>query len=85
MKMILGLLRFDSGEIYVNGELVEKQTLVDMLVSNYVYEKVGAKHKKVIHYQNVMPQNKIITWKDMGKFRIGQYILMHSVFYKTSL
>ena len=32
-------------------ELVEKQTLVDMLVSNYVYEKVGAKHKKVIHYQ----------------------------------
>ena len=66
-------------------EMVEKQTLVDMLVSNYVYEKVGVKHKKVIHYQNVMPQNKIITWKDMGTFRIGQYILMHSVMYRTEL
>lgn len=66
-------------------ELVEKQTLIDMLVSNYVYEKVGAKHKKVIHYRNVMPQNRIITWKDMGHFRLAQYILMHSVIYRTEL
>ena len=56
-------------------ELVEKQTLIDMLVSNYVYEKVGAKHKKVIHYRNVMPQDRIITWKEMGHFRLAQYIL----------
>ena len=66
-------------------ELVEKQKIVDMLVSNYVYEKVGAKRKKVIHYQNVMPQNRIITWKDMRHFRLGQYILMHSVMYRTEL
>ena len=66
-------------------ELVEKQKIVDMVVSNYVYEKVGAKRKKVIHYQNVMPQNRIITWKDMRHFRLGQYILMHSVMYRTEL
>ena len=65
--------------------LVEKQKMVDMLVSNYVYEKVGAKRKKVIHYQNVMPENRVITWKDMGRFHIGQYILMHSVKYRTEL
>lgn len=66
-------------------EMVGKKKMVDMLVSNYVYEKVGAKHKKVIHYQNVMPENRVITWKDMGRFRIGQYILMHSVMYRTEL
>ena len=66
-------------------EMVEKEKLVDMIVSNYVYEKVGVKHKKVIHYQNVMPQNRILTWRDMGHFRIGQYILMHSVMYRTEL
>lgn len=66
-------------------DLVEKKKMIDMLVSNYVYEKVGAKRKKVIHYQNVMPENKIITWRDMGHFRIGQYILMHSVMYRTEL
>ena len=36
--------------------LVDEDKMIDMLVSNYVYEKVGVKHKKVIHYQNVMPQ-----------------------------
>lgn len=66
-------------------ELVEKKQMVDMLVSNYVYEKVGAKRKKVIHYQNVMPEERVITWKEMGRFRIGQYILMHSVMYRTEL
>ena len=66
-------------------ELVEKKKMVDMLVSNYVYEKVGVKHKKVIHYQNVMPEGRVVSWKDMGRFRIGQYILMHSVMYRTEL
>ena len=66
-------------------ELVDKKQMVDMVVSNYVYEKVGAKRKKVIHYQNVMPQERIVSWKDMGYFRIGQYILMHSVMYRTEL
>ena len=66
-------------------ELVDKKQLVDMLVSNYVYEKVGAKRKKVIHYQNAMPENRVVTWKEMGHFRIGQYILMHSVMYRTEL
>lgn len=66
-------------------ELVKGEKLVDMIVSNYVYEKVGVKHKKVIHYQNVMPENRVFTWKDMGRFKIGQYILMHSVMYRTEL
>lgn len=58
---------------------------VDMLVSNYVYEKVGVKHKKVIHYRDVLPQNEIFSWKDAGHFGISQYILMHSVIYRTEL
>ena len=66
-------------------KLVDEDKMVDMLISNYVYEKVGVKHKRVIHYQNVIPQEKIITWKDLGKFQIGQYILMHSVMYRTEL
>ena len=66
-------------------KLVDEDKMVDMLISNYVYEKVGVKHKRVIHYQNVIPLEQIITWKDLGKFQIGQYILMHSVMYRTEL
>lgn len=61
----------------------EKET--DMLISNYVYEKDGAEHKKVIHYRNVIPENEILGWNDVGHFHIGQYILMHSVIYRTEL
>lgn len=70
-------------EVIRGWEKEEKE--VDMLISNYVYEKVGAKHKRVIEYRNVLPQNEIITWNDVGHFRIGQYILMHSVIYRTEL
>ena len=66
-------------------ELVDKKQMVDMVLSNYVYEKVGAKHKKVIHYKNVIPQEQVVTWKEMGHFRVGPYILMHSVMYRTEL
>lgn len=58
---------------------------IDMLVSNYVYEKVGVEHKKCIHYRNVLPQDEIFHWQDIGHFRIDQYILMHSVIYRTDL
>lgn len=58
---------------------------IDMLVSNYVYEKVGATHKKCIHYRNVLPQDKIFSWEDIGRFHIDQYILMHSVIYRTDM
>ncbi len=71
--------------IEVIKRLVKEEKMVDMVLSNYVYEKVDAKRKKIIHYQNVVPQDRVITWKDIGRFRIGQYILMHSVMYRTEL
>ena len=60
------------------------QTL-DMMISNFVYEKQGAKRKKVMRYKNYMPQNEIFTWKEMGRMPLGKYILMHSVIYRTGL
>lgn len=57
----------------------------DMFISNYVYEKVGVEHKKVIRYTNVLPQETVLKWDEIGKFHIDQYILMHSVIYRTEL
>ena len=64
---------------------MEEHGEVDMLIANYVYEKEGASHKKVIHYRNVLPQNQIFKWTDVGRFHIDQYILMHSVIYRTDM
>ncbi|CUX20056.1 glycosyltransferase family 2 protein [Clostridium sp. C105KSO13] len=64
---------------------VHAENEVDMIVSNYVYEKLGMEHKKVVHYRNVLPQNQIFHWDDIGHFRLDQYILMHSVIYRTEM
>ena len=65
---------------FVMGE----QTL-DMLITNFVYEKQGAKHKRVMQYRTALPKRQLCTWKDVKVFMLGQYILMHSVIYRTKL
>lgn len=65
--------------------LLERQCIVDMLISNFVYDKEGAKHKRTMHYQNVLPEDRIFTWDETGKFKIGQYLLMHSIIYRTEI
>ncbi len=62
--------------------LKKQNSLVDMMIVNYVYEKVGAK-KKVVSYSKVLPENKVFTWNEVGKFKPGSYLLMHSVLYNT--
>ena len=66
-------------------ELVGNGSQLDMLISNFVYEKEGAKHKKVMKYTTAIPKEKLFTWKDVRHFSKGQYILMHSVIYRTQL
>ena len=56
-----------------------------MLISNFVYEKEGAKHKKVMKYTTALPKEELFSWKDVRHFYKGQYILMHSVIYRTQL
>lgn len=59
-------------------------TNLDMLLSNYVYEKEGAKHKKVMR-QTGFPVDRVFGWNDIRRFHKGHYILMHSVIYRTKL
>lgn len=65
--------------------MVEEGKQLDMLIANYVYEKVNEQKKKVISYRTALPQDCIFTWNDVRHFRQGQYILMHSVIYRTKL
>ncbi len=75
LKRILTLVR----------NLEEDGEQIDMLISNFVYEKAGASHKKCVHYRNALPQDEVFRWDDIGHFRLDQYILMHSVIYCTEL
>lgn len=67
------------------AELVQTNNMVDMLLSNYVYEKEGKKRKKVMQYRSAFPIDTVFTWDDVKFLHVGQYILMHSVIYRTQM
>lgn len=65
--------------------VVEEEKRLDMLISNFVYEKEGEKRKKVMRYRHILPKDKIFTWEECKHFSKGHYILMHSVIFRTGL
>lgn len=64
--------------------LIKLNTLPDMFLANYVYEKEGSKHKKVMR-QKGFPKEKMFGCDDVGHLAKGHYILMHSVIYRTQM
>ena len=64
---------------------LEESGGVDMLLANFVYDKVGAKHKKLMRFKNAFPVNEVFGWERMGHLHETQYILMHNIFYRTQM
>ena len=65
--------------------MINNSKSLDMLITNYVYEKVSLQKSKSINYKGAMPEEKIFTWNDLGFLRSSQNILMHSVIYRTEI
>ena len=57
----------------------------DMVVANYIYDKVHEGTKTVIDYRSVFPTDRQFGWSEVGRFHQGQFILMHAVVYRTAL
>ena len=64
--------------------VIEQNQPLDLLVFNYVYEKAGAYHKKVMRPAG-LPKGRFFGWKDVGHLQKAHYILMHSMVYRTEL
>ena len=75
MAEVMGYLR----------EQMEYADPTDLVIANYVYEKVHENARTVMRYKNVFPVAQEFTWDDVGTFNPSQYLLMHSVIYRTDL
>ena len=64
---------------------LEKAADADLVISNYIYDKAGAAHPHRVHYENALPVDTLFTWKQIGRFHEGQYLLMHALTYKCEL
>lgn len=68
---------------FISSSMMMTNQKIDLIISNYVYDKQGSAHKKVVNYPKI-PKNKILSWEDLH-FSVGQYLLMHSVIYRTDV
>lgn len=66
-------------------EFEEKNINLDMFIANYVYEKVSEGTSRRMTYKSILPVDEFFSWEDIGKFSPPNYILMHSVIYKTEI
>ena len=66
-------------------EMITDGIGLDMVISNYVYEKPSVHKHKVMSYNIAIPKDKVISWKDFRHFRVSQNLLMHSIIYRTKL
>jgi glycosyltransferase involved in cell wall biosynthesis len=66
-------------------QFVARGEALDLLVCNYVYEHAEDNTQKSMDYRSVFPVEKVFTWEQMGRFGPSQYLLMHSVIYRTQL
>ena len=57
---------------------------VDLILSNYVYDKVGVKNKHVMRLRS-FPSERILHWEDTAYLKPAEYIMMHSVIFRTKL
>jgi len=65
--------------------LLNNNSAPDLMVSNYIYEKLLEGTRHVINYHNIFPHNQLFGWDDMRRFPPWKYLLMHSLIYKTQL
>lgn len=65
--------------------MVISQRMVDLLISNFVYDKDGSTRKKTMSYESAIPVNCEFSWSEVGQFKVGQYLMMHSLMYRTDV
>lgn len=82
METLMAYLRQQKAKVEAGGA---NEEATDLVISNYVYEKVFEGTHTTIRYTNVFPTDREFGWSDCGHFRSSQYLLMHSVIYRTKL
>lgn len=66
-------------------DLVRDETAPDLLITNYVYDHISDNSKKTIQYRKLFPEGTVFTWKDMGRPNIDQQVMIHALWFKTSI
>jgi glycosyltransferase involved in cell wall biosynthesis len=67
------------------NEMESNKNEADLIVCNYVYDHLYENKQRTMSFNNVFKENEICTWNDLGHFKVSQYMIMHSLIYKTKV
>jgi glycosyltransferase involved in cell wall biosynthesis len=57
----------------------------DLIVCNYVYDHLNEGTSHAINYRKVMHPETMYTWDTVGHFGLSQYLVMHTLIYRTEV
>ncbi|MCL1798428.1 MAG: glycosyltransferase [Eggerthellaceae bacterium] len=75
MESVMAYLRHQEG----------RPRPTDLVIANYVYEKIHENAQTTIRYRGVLPVGREFGWGEIGRFGQSKNLLMHSVIYRTAL
>ena len=61
---------------------IEEGIVVDLYITNYVYEHASDNSQFVMHYRKCLPLEKPFKWSEMKRVKLETVFLMHSLMYR---
>lgn len=78
-------LLFRIRELCGGGRYEFAENIPDLFICNYVYDHLDEGSSRVMDYRNVFPDEKMCTWNSIGRFKPSQYLIMHSLIFRTEV
>lgn len=75
----------DRGALSALLDILRGQDRLDLVVTNFVYEKDGRDRRHAMRYRSTLPIGREFGWEDVRRFRPDQGMLMHSLTYRTAV
>ena len=64
---------------------LQEQKVVDLYITNYVYEHMSDDTRYVMHYRKYLQRDTIFSWGDMKRVNLETVFLMHSLMYRLDI
>ncbi|MDO4913319.1 MAG: glycosyltransferase family 2 protein [Bifidobacteriaceae bacterium] len=64
---------------------VTSQNPIDLFITNYMYDSPERHTKHEMHMSSFIPKNTLLTWDDISKPKLSQYLIMHTLIYRTEI
>ena len=64
---------------------LEKKNLPDLIITNYVYERVHENKRHSNSFKKILPEERVFNWNEAGRFNQTHYLTMHTLTYRTEI